>query len=337
MAKNAKVQLEECRLSGLSSNNGDSTNLPTVPQISTHLWSWKGKTCVALVLLVSLLLSAAGAIGLGYKQAVGAQGSATLSNDVRRPQQRCGSRPVSATGVETQFEINLIMLQDLSFARAKLMDLLWDTVFAHGGRLLHGWIFYHVACRTVTWILEYSAFPYWFLLDVLFRPDSLRSLRTLLRSFATRHQRRTIYSLLLLTYGVGHVLFFSTLWSAATGYQSSDIAGYILPDYTHLYFPDRDDLRMCWVVDAGRIPASYHSAIGNFSEVVLGPKVGSIFPTLEDLLWQEGRSMWARSTAWNSSNLWNITEFGEDTESDFRDILSCQLHMPLEPSRTWQR
>jgi hypothetical protein len=313
---NITISPDEVSETTFSIDNDCSTiDNSTVPQIINPLVPWpRGKARVTFIAIVSAALAVTGAVLLGQLD----------RSSESYAQRRCSGRRTSTSAVETHFEINVAMLQDLSFARAKIIDLLWDTVVAHGGRVLHGWIFYHVACRTVTWILEYSALPYWFLLDILFRPDSLLSLRSLLRSFTQGHQATTILCLVLLTYGVGHVLFFGTLWSAATGYQSSDIPGYILPDHSHIFFPDHDQLRMCWILNAERIPSSYAARIGIMSDVVLGPKVGTIFATLDDLLNQGEKSMWRRSNAWNSTDLWNITQYGSDSDSDFRDVLSCK-------------
>ncbi|KAK0648377.1 hypothetical protein B0T16DRAFT_114963 [Cercophora newfieldiana] len=144
------------------------------------------------------------------------------------PQQCDRSRPPSM--VESQFEIDIIFVNQLSFTKAKLIDLAWDMCLGHGGRLLHGWLFYYVACRAVTWMLEYSALPYWLLLDILFRPDSLSSLRSLAKWLSGKHQLRTLLILILLSYGIGHVLFFGTIWSASAGYLSAAVGTYMMSD-----------------------------------------------------------------------------------------------------------
>lgn len=77
--------------------------------------------------------------------------------------QDCGGYSVPA--VERSFYINLQIARDLSFTRAKLLDLAWDTVVGQGGRFLHGWLLYQVAASQLAWMMEYSSVPYYFQLD----------------------------------------------------------------------------------------------------------------------------------------------------------------------------
>lgn len=77
--------------------------------------------------------------------------------------QDCGGYSVPA--VERSFYINLQIARDLSFTRAKLLDLAWDTVVGQGGRFLHGWLLYQVAAAQLAWMMEYSSVPYYFQLD----------------------------------------------------------------------------------------------------------------------------------------------------------------------------
>lgn len=77
--------------------------------------------------------------------------------------QDCGGYSVPA--VERSFYINLQIARDLSFTRAKLLDLAWDTVLGQGGRFLHGWLLYQVAAAQLAWMMEYSSVPYYFQLD----------------------------------------------------------------------------------------------------------------------------------------------------------------------------
>lgn len=77
--------------------------------------------------------------------------------------QDCGGYSVPA--VERSFYINLQIARDLSFTRAKLLDLAWDTIVGQGGRFLHGWLLYQVAAAQLAWMMEYSSVPYYFQLD----------------------------------------------------------------------------------------------------------------------------------------------------------------------------
>jgi len=200
--------------------------------------------------------------------------------------------------VEAQFDIDLVLVEGLSFTQAKTIDLVWDIVVGHGGRFLHGWIIYHVACKTITWILEYSAMPYWVLLDTLFRPESLSSLRSLVVSSFTGEQRRTAtLKTLLLAFSGGHVLFFGTLWSAATGYKTPSLDFFTMPDKSWVV-KTNDSLRMCWSLDLERFGDL--GSLGDLKEtggVILGPKFGSVFASFKDLDSRSGDGMW---TAYSS-------------------------------------
>ncbi|KAK0610760.1 hypothetical protein B0T14DRAFT_313841 [Immersiella caudata] len=197
------------------------------------------------------------------------------------PSQECqANESESLTMVESNFDINVAALQDLTFTQAKLIDLFWDIGVGQGGRLLHGWIFYHVACRTVTSILEYSALPYWLLIEILFRPDSLVSLHFLLLSLSKTHRSTGYLNLAFLAFGVAHVLFFGTLWSTATGYKSPVQDGYSMPDGSWVT-RSSESLRICWNVDYERL--SDKSGLHEDQGVVLGPTFGSLFRSFEEL------------------------------------------------------
>lgn len=113
--------------------------------------------------------------------------------------------PMSTT--EARFQKNLPIVGNRSFARAKLIDLGWDIGIGHGGRLLHGWIFYYVSAHTITWILEYSALPYSVLLSCLFQAGTLISLWSLIISIRTIQGARAVIKSGLLVFAISHILF----------------------------------------------------------------------------------------------------------------------------------
>ena len=207
--------------------------------------------------------------------------------------------------VELQFQINVPVMKDLSFAQAKLVDLVWDIGVGHGGRFLHGWVFYHIACKTITWILEYSALRYSFLLNMLFWPDSLSSLWSLVKSLAEKQRPRALLTLTILTYGVAHILFFTTLWSAATGYQSPSLDGYAMPDQSWVV-RNTDTLRMCWSLDPKRLKELPGTPADG---VILGPTFGSVFGSFQDI--NELHGMWKAYSA-------------VDVSDDFRNLHACK-------------
>ncbi|KAM7219116.1 hypothetical protein V8F06_005554 [Rhypophila decipiens] len=178
---------------------------------------------------------------------------------------------------ESRFHINLHVAKNLSFTQAKLIDLGWDIGVSHGGRLLHGWVFYHVAASTITWLLEHSALPYSVLLSFLFQPDSLGSLWSLVSSVRVIQGARAILKTLLLVMAVAHILFFTTIWSAATGYQNPQALSFPMPDQSWAT-KDSPDLRLCWLPDAQR-----PELFGVMDSVILGPSFGDVFTSLVDI------------------------------------------------------
>ncbi|KAH6847772.1 hypothetical protein B0I37DRAFT_445965 [Chaetomium sp. MPI-CAGE-AT-0009] len=181
------------------------------------------------------------------------------------------------SAAEMQFQINIRAASGLSFTQAKVIDLAWDLGVAHGGRLLHGWILYHIACKTITWSLEHASLPYHFLLSLLFWPDSVWSLWSSIKYLAGKRQPGILVAMVLLTYSIAHVLFFSALWSAMTGYQGVGRAVFMMPGSGSWVASDNDTLRLCWSLDPKRL--SPLPADG----VVLGPKFGSVFQSFSDL------------------------------------------------------
>ncbi|KAK0707288.1 hypothetical protein B0H67DRAFT_587180 [Lasiosphaeris hirsuta] len=183
----------------------------------------------------------------------------------------------SMTTTERRFAIDLVIARGLSFTRAKLLDLTWDIGIGQGGRLIHGWILYHVATRTVTWILEYSALTYPVLLAMLFSPDSAYSLWTLVISLGKKQRGGTLLRLTFLAYSIAYVLIFATVWSAATGYQSPSTASYTMPDLSWANI-DHDELRLCWSVEAQKFGGDPW-----MNSIVPGPQLGAVVGSFENL------------------------------------------------------
>lgn len=239
--------------------------------------------------------------------------SATRGSRGRSPQQCEDSNPVST--VESQFEIDLVFIDELSFTQAKLIDLAWDITVGHGGRLLHGWLFYYVACRVVTWILEHYSLHYWLLLDILFRPDSLSSLISLAKSIFRRQQLGTLMMLILLSYGIGHVIIFGTLWSASTGYQRPSMDIYIMPDGSRMTFSESSNLTLCWLLD-GEL-----SDLHLNDNIVLGPELKSVVSSFSDLEFDK---------IWNQSRVFPVGSPPKSTDdARFHDIYACKSSICL--------
>lgn len=195
----------------------------------------------------------------------------------------CYELTSSMSTMENRFHIDIAAAEHLSFSSAKLIDLSWDIEIGQGARLLHGWMLYHTAARTITWILENSALPYFVLLDVLFYADSTSALWSLLR-LIIGHGRPVGAGILtktsLLAFAIAQVLFFAPIWSAATGYQSPGVVSYAMPDQSWAT-KDSGDLRICWPLEVQR-PELAKVIDGP----ILGPKYADVFMSFQGLEYQ---------------------------------------------------
>jgi hypothetical protein len=166
---------------------------------------------------------------------------------------------------ERSFYINIRVGDNLSFAQAKLLDLAWDSIVGQGGRFVHGWILYHVAARTITWMMEISAIPIYFHLDMLFSTTSLMCLWSTSRLLFSKQPRRTALAAVWLLLGILYTLLFATIWGGATGYLSPGTPSYRMPDQSYAT-RDSNELRYCWVVEPGRVG-------GLKSNLIIGPSI----------------------------------------------------------------
>lgn len=181
--------------------------------------------------------------------------------------QDCGGYSVPA--VERNFYINLQIAKDLSFTRAKMLDLAWDTIVGQGGRFLHGWLLYQVAASQLAWMMEYSSVPYYFQLDILFSTASLPALWSTLRFLGTRRPARAVFSAVWFLLAILYVLAFSSVWGAATGYLNPSKPAYQMDDHSYVTVGS-DSLRLCMAVDSERLN-------GTVPAIVQGPKYGDCF------------------------------------------------------------
>lgn len=187
--------------------------------------------------------------------------------------QDCGGYSVPA--VERSFYINLQIAQDLSFTRAKLLDLAWDTVVGQGGRFLHAWVLYQVAASQLSWMMEYSSVPYYFQLDILFSTASLPALWSTMRFLGTRRPARAVFSAVWFLLAILYVLAFSSIWGAATGYLNPSKPAYMMGDHSYVTI-DSDSLSLCMSVDTERLNRTVPA-------IVQGPKLGDCFDSFGSL------------------------------------------------------
>ncbi|KAI1753729.1 hypothetical protein F4782DRAFT_545518 [Xylaria castorea] len=158
---------------------------------------------------------------------------------------------------EWLFRINLVVFNGLSFAEAKFIDLLWNTVVGQGGRFIHGLILHQLVWKALTLLLERSTLPYAFLLGIKFSTVSIESLWVCFRILFSKIPISTTFITVSLSFLIGHVLAFATIWSAATGYEADTVPAYDILDSGSFVLQDSDLLTTCWSVeDLNRVEQS---------------------------------------------------------------------------------
>jgi hypothetical protein len=171
----------------------------------------------------------------------------------------------TASEAERLFLINIRVTRNLSFPQAKLVDLAWDSIIGHGGRILHGWVLYQVVARCLTWIMENSALPGHFHLRLLFETVSFVSIWSCATFAFQKKPARATVVVLWLIFAISYVIAFPTIWAAATGYLSPSLAVYTFPDQTWM-MENPTALNFCWAFDSERLGT-------NISSVVTGPTI----------------------------------------------------------------
>ncbi|KAJ3570088.1 hypothetical protein NPX13_g5851 [Xylaria arbuscula] len=175
----------------------------------------------------------------------------------------------TASWFESRFFINVVVRNDLSFTQAKLIDLAWDTIVGQGLRVIHAWWLYQVATHVVTYCLETSGLPYDFLLSLLFQSTSVSSLMAALRMTFGQSWRICRLYCAWLSFAIGYILLFPTIWAACTGYASPSITAYNLNDMAYVPIKS-EELNLCWVTKDPRIPKVLDS-------IVMGPSFPSLY------------------------------------------------------------
>lgn len=226
--------------------------------------------------------------------------------DVPSVNKDCGGYSVPA--VERSFYINLQIAQGLSFTRAKLLDLAWDTVVGQGGRFLHAWVLYQVAASQLAWMMEYSLVPYYFQLDILFSTASLSALWSTLRFLGTRRPARAVFSAVWFLLAILYILAFSSIWGAATGYLNPSQPAYKMGDDSYVTV-NSTNLNLCMTVDTERLN-------GTVPAIVRGPQLSECFDSFDFL---DGYSDYL---AYGSDRTCNFTSGTEE----WRNIVACKSH-----------
>ncbi|KAK8099575.1 uncharacterized protein PG998_012816 [Apiospora kogelbergensis] len=161
----------------------------------------------------------------------------------------------SASGIQGSFVVDTYIVRNLTFARAKILDLAWDTVIGQGMKFVHAWILYHVASRCLTAAMEKDAIPHSTHLSVQFSTVSLSSLWSSLSLLSAKRPLRVLCLGLWLSFGIAYVLTFAMIWSATTGYISGSSPTYTIAGSQFVSLRS-SEFTLCWVLDDARVTHS---------------------------------------------------------------------------------
>jgi hypothetical protein len=206
---------------------------------------------------------------------------------------------------DSSIHVNIHVLEGLSFTEAKYIDLIWDTGIGQVGRFLHGLVLHHLVSRVLTTLLEHSALPYYFYLQVIFDPVAVKSLWSCLRILLAKKPVPTTVMVIGIFFAISHVLAFATIWSAATGYEFDTATAYAITDTDSFISMASGQLTLCWSVpDWDRV----QKGVGN--KIIIGPTIEQIY-------------------GGNWEKIGSRLEFNEDSiiqeaSGDFKNIYACK-------------
>ncbi|KAL8715146.1 MAG: hypothetical protein Q9220_001103 [cf. Caloplaca sp. 1 TL-2023] len=158
----------------------------------------------------------------------------------------------NSSRVQSAFQINLRGGAQLTFAEAKLVDLVFDLVVGQGGRLLLGAVSYMVFMDALLRSMEISPVSWKLYASLAFSSNSLTATWHATRAvFSTKGWRAKTY-LIWCALAMIYVLAFPTLIESATGYVSPSSAGFNTNNGT-VVTADSDDLLSCFDVFGGAL------------------------------------------------------------------------------------
>ncbi|KAL8866108.1 MAG: hypothetical protein Q9198_009039 [Flavoplaca austrocitrina] len=151
---------------------------------------------------------------------------------------------------QSTFQINLRGSAHLSFAEAKLIDLVFDLIIGQGGRLLLAAVSYFVFMDALLRSMETTAVSYKLYASLVFSSTSLvATWRAFKAIFSTKGWRAKFY-LTWCALAMGYILVFPTLIESMTGYVSPSSPGFNLAN-GQFVTQDSDDLKSCFNVTGG--------------------------------------------------------------------------------------
>lgn len=156
----------------------------------------------------------------------------------------CDLSAANVSAFEKAFIIDLRSQLHLSFAMAKFIDVVWDSVIGQGGRLLLAWISYVVFMDGLARLMETSAISHQLYASIVFQTSSLTSIWYSLKAVSTGQYWRGRAFLAWFGLATIYVLGYPTLMSAATGYVNTSTVRYRVGDNT-LIPPNSEQLNHC--------------------------------------------------------------------------------------------
>ena len=111
----------------------------------------------------------------------------------------------------------------LTFAQAKVIDIVWDVVVGRGGQGLLAVISYRVFSKCLTRLMEreHLSATYSLYEAIVFRDASLKSIWQLCTSFTKKMKSRDLAAICWIILASAYVVVFPTWISAMTGYSSN--------------------------------------------------------------------------------------------------------------------
>ena len=220
----------------------------------------------------------------------------------------------TASTAQRFFYVNVWVAYNISFTEAKLCDASWDTFAGQGGRMLHGWILYHLTARFMTRIMEYSALPFHFQLNLLFSTASFPSIWSTARLMASKQPIRTTLSAVWLLFAISYVMAFPVIWGATTGYMSPSVAAYRMPDGT-VAPRDYDAYHLCWDIQDRR----WERVAGPMSNIVIGPSLYRAGYKYRGNYWADNdyKSLWPGALSLTAK------------EEAYANIMACKGALPI--------
>ena len=174
--------------------------------------------------------------------------------------QSCDLMKPADSKLENAFIINLRSPQHLTFAEAKIVDVLWDLFVGQGGRLLMAWAAYRVFMDGLVSLLEKTSVSYDLYTSLVFDTTSLLSTWKATKVIVKSGSYRSRVFMIWFSLATLYILAFPTLMGAATGYVNPSNSGYSMSD-GNFVMASSDNLTHCFLLDHGELIGKNNSTI----------------------------------------------------------------------------